>query len=83
MKIKFEVFRRQPPLKGWCVWDIDCWTREISLCRWWVYPAMKLYCFFRYLRVGLYHWLNLKDIMKTPLGNSMVLSDIWRRSSND
>lgn|GEM_PF-6248932 len=77
MKISFDNFKRKPPPKGWCVWDIDWCTGEVSICPWWAYPSLKLYCLLRFLRFGLYHWLNRVGIMKTPIGNRMMLSDIW------
>ncbi|KGE20618.1 hypothetical protein [Paenibacillus wynnii] len=79
MKISFDEFRSKPPSIGWVAWEIDYWTRMLRLCRWWAYPFMLIFIAFRSCRVELYHWLNRVGIMKTPIGNHMVISDIWKR----
>lgn len=79
MKVSFSDYRRKLPAVGWIVWEIDCWTQTVRLCRWWAYPFKLIYVFFRSQRVGLYHWFNKVGIMKTPLGCHMRFSDIWKR----
>ncbi|MDT9723778.1 hypothetical protein DUZ99_02055 [Xylanibacillus composti] len=81
MNLSRQEFRERVPsvLKGRVIWEVDLPRDEVRLCRWWAYPFMRIYCAARNARIGLYHWLNHVGVMKTPEGNRMILSDIWRR----
>lgn len=62
------------------VYDEDKWLNRVYMCRRIFYPFYRSKVRLRNLKYKLYHFLNNIGVMKTPWGEIMKLSDVFKRS---
>jgi hypothetical protein len=70
-------FRQQIPV-GFTVYDYKFESLTYLACKWYLYPFYRTISKLKRYRACIYRWLNRINIMHTPEGCIMELSDIWR-----
>jgi len=79
MKIKLEIDWRKIPDNGYVIYDTNISKLTKLYCRWWLYPVFRLTVVLRTIKFHLYRFLNSHNVMHTPAGCYMRLSDIWKK----
>ena len=61
---------------GYAIYGYDNYSLKYKVCKWYLYPIFRTIELLTYAKYRLYRWLNIKGIMKTPVGQVMLITDI-------